>query len=193
MSLLPGERIVIRPMVPEDAEARLEMVVRNREFWGRYQPSWSHEQQQDTVEVMREKIVQAEEAMKKDRAYYFGIYTKDSEQLIGVIMLAQIMREALQSGILGYLLDEAHNGKGYATEAAVLMCRYAFEELGLHRLEAGVMPSNVGSWRVLEKAGFVREGLERKKLMINGVWEDHYLYSMLETDWEARKSKSGAE
>jgi ribosomal-protein-alanine N-acetyltransferase len=60
--------------------------------------------------------------------------------------------------------------------------RFAFEELKLHRLEAACMPSNAASIRVLEKNGFQREGLARRYLKINGVWQDHLLYATLADD-----------
>ncbi|MNR24376.1 putative ribosomal N-acetyltransferase YdaF [compost metagenome] len=80
-------------------------------------------------------------------------------------------------------MDQAHNGKGYMTEAIQLILNFAFTEAGLQRVEAGVMPRNLGSIRVLEKAGFQREGLARKLLEINGVREDHVMFAMLVEDY----------
>jgi ribosomal-protein-alanine N-acetyltransferase len=76
-------------------------------------------------------------------------------------------------------LDKDHNGKGYTTQAVKLIVKHAFEELKLHRIEAGVMPHNIGSIRVLEKAGFHKEGLARKNVKINGKWEDHEVLAIL--------------
>lgn len=89
------------------------------------------------------------------------------------------MRGSLQSAVIGYFLDHHHNGKGYATEAIKALVDYAFEELHLHRIEAGVMPRNLPSQRVLEKAGFHREGIARKNVNINGIWEDHQVLAIL--------------
>lgn len=69
----------------------------------------------------------------------------------------------LQSAFIGYFLDGKYNGKGYATKAVKLAVDYAFNELELHRIEAGVMPNNKASIRVLEKAVFHKEGIARKK------------------------------
>lgn len=60
-----------------------------------------------------------------------------------------------------------------------MVCDFAFNSLKIHRIEAGVLPRNIASQRVLEKNGFEREGLSRKNVEINGVWEDHYLYGRL--------------
>ncbi len=79
----------------------------------------------------------------------------------------------------GYFLDEKHNGRGFTTEAVQLIVDYAFAELQLHRIEAGVMPHHSGSMRVLEKAGFHKEGLARKNVKINGRWEDHQVLAII--------------
>lgn len=63
------------------------------------------------------------------------------------------------------------------TEAVKLAVRFAFDEAGLHRVQAGVMPHNVRSIRVLEKAGFRNEGLSKRYLNINGVWKDHLIFA----------------
>jgi [ribosomal protein S5]-alanine N-acetyltransferase len=57
-----------------------------------------------------------------------------------------------------------------------------FQTLGFHRLEAACLPSNTASIKLLEKTGFKREGLARRYLRINGVWQDHLLYALLDSD-----------
>jgi ribosomal-protein-alanine N-acetyltransferase len=89
----------------------------------------------------------------------------------------------MQKCILGYCLDQQHNGKGYTTEAIYLILSIAFTEDGFHRVEAGVMPSNQGPIRVLEKAGFQKEGLARKLVEINGKWEDHLMFAILDEEF----------
>jgi ribosomal-protein-alanine N-acetyltransferase len=67
--------------------------------------------------------------------------------------------------------------------AAVLP--FAFEDLRVHRLEAACLGHNLGSQRVLEANGFVREGVARRYLRINGLWQDHVLFALIEEDWAA--------
>jgi len=67
-------------------------------------------------------------------------------------------------------------------EAVGLVCDFAFDTLRLHRIEAACIPDNVRSVRVLEKAGFQREGLLRAYLRINGSWQNHYLYALIADD-----------
>ena len=81
-----------------------------------------------------------------------------------------------------YSLLPDYWGQGYATEAVRGLIGYAFEELGLHRLEAGVATGNLASIRVLEKAGMTREGLKRKILPIRGTWVDNFHYAILDED-----------
>jgi ribosomal-protein-alanine N-acetyltransferase len=65
------------------------------------------------------------------------------------------------------------------TEAVRMIVSYSFEELKLHRIEAGVMPSNVGSMKVLMKAGFHKEGIARKNVKIDGTWQDHQVLAII--------------
>ncbi len=96
---------------------------------------------------------------------YFGIFKNDEKELVGTINLFHILRRSSQSAFIGYFLDKKHNGKGYTTEATKLIVKYAFNELKLHRIEAGVQPHNIGSIRVLEKSGFHREKVLLKKTL----------------------------
>ena len=82
------------------------------------------------------------------------------------------MREAPQSGTIGYWVDERANGRGLATCAVGEILEYAFGELGLHRVEAATLVDNVPSQRVLEKNSFERIGLARSFLRIDGDWRD---------------------
>ncbi len=75
------------------------------------------------------------------------------------------------------------NGRGYMTEAVRCAVRFAFEDANLHRVQAGVMPRNPGSIRVLEKVGFRYEGFARHYLQIDGVWEHHNLYAVTRESW----------
>ena len=76
-------------------------------------------------------------------------------------------------------MDKECNGSGYTTEAVSLAVEFAFNELKLHRVDAGAMLSNIGSMRVLEKVGFHREGIEQKGVKINGQWEDHQIFAII--------------
>ncbi|CZS09951.1 ribosomal-protein-S5-alanine N-acetyltransferase [Clostridioides difficile] len=83
------------------------------------------------------------------------------------------MRGVFLSCYLGYKLDQDEINQGYMTEAIQKGIDIIFNEYGLHRIEANVMPKNQRSLRVTEKLGFYNEGIAQKYLKINGIWEDH--------------------
>jgi ribosomal-protein-alanine N-acetyltransferase len=174
--LIKGESIYIRPFDVEDAASLLELQTENRRFFEKF----ALERDKDfyTLDSQLGRIKQFDEDWKSDQAYNFGIFHHDGT-LIGMINLFQVLRGSLQSAFIGYFLDKKHNGKGYTTEAVKLIVDYAFSELKLHRIEAGVMPHNIGSIRVLEKSGFHKEGIAKKNVKINGKWEDHQVLAIV--------------
>jgi len=175
-SIFKGENIYIRPFSEEDAVPLLHLQTDNRAFFEMF----SMERNEDfyTVDTQLQRIQTYQEESSKDQSYTFGIFTNEGG-LIGTINLFQVLRGSLQSAFIGYFLDEKHNGKGYMTEAVKLLVEYAFKELKLHRIEAGVMPHNIGSIRVLEKSGFHKEGIAVKNVKINGKWEDHQVLAVI--------------
>ena len=112
----------------------------------------------------------------------FWFFKKEDTALIrpiGSAALTNIVRGVFKSCYLGYKIDVEEANKGYMTEALEKVVQVAFEEMGLHRIEANIMPRNARSIRVVEKLGFVNEGLSKDYLKINGKWEDHYHFVIL--------------
>jgi ribosomal-protein-alanine N-acetyltransferase len=179
--LLEGKKCYLRILKEEDAGALTELLIRNKFYWSIYEPK--HHNSYYTVPVQREKIRESLYQMRDKREYSFGIFDSSTSILVGHISLYSIKRLPFQSGFVGYSIDEQQIGKGFATEAVKLVLKFAFKDLGLHRIEAYVSPKNTGSIRVLEKAGLQREGLLKELLYINGVWEDHYMYAILEKEF----------
>lgn len=172
-----GENIYIRLWEPRDAQAKLELHIRNKDFFQDYSPKKTDEfyTLEEQVKIIQDCI----EESKKDSKYSFGIFLKATDELIGNVTLSEVLRGSLQSCYIGYTLDQKHNGKGYMAEAVKLTVDFGFKELKLHRIEAGVMPHNIRSIRVLEKAGFCKEGIARKNVKINGVWQDHQVLAII--------------
>lgn len=177
---LAGERIYLRFYQDKDAKALCELFLRNREFFQKYSPARGEDFY--ALESRRKAIKDGEAQRERDERYTFGIFLKGAGELIGSLSLSEVLRGSSQSCLIGYSLDKRHNGKGYMTEAVSLAVRFAFDKLKLHRIEAGVMPCNTASIRVLEKAGFRREGIARKNVEINGAWEDHLMLAILSDD-----------
>ena len=116
--------------------------------------------------------------------YGFGVFVEGV--FAGEINLNSIQRGPFQNAYVGYWIDERQAGRGHIPEAFVVIARFAFEELHLHRIQAAVVPRNAASRRVTEKLGLRDEGTARRYLEINGVWEDHIRYAMTSEDWAER-------
>jgi [ribosomal protein S5]-alanine N-acetyltransferase len=174
---LIGNQINVRLLEENDAESVVQLELKNREFFQLYSPK----RQEDfyTYEIQLKRIREGLEKSKQDQAYSFGIFLNETNELIGNLSLIEVLRGFLQTGLIGYSLDHDFNGKGIMSEAVKLVTDYGFQVLKLHRIEAGVMPHNIGSIRVLEKSGFEKEGIARKNVKINGKWEDHQMLAII--------------
>jgi ribosomal-protein-alanine N-acetyltransferase len=177
-----GGRASIRLLGPDDTQEYVEMLVRNREFLQPYDPE--RPERYWTVDEQRAQLEQVVCDADDGTAFAFGIYDGEDGALAGRVALANIVRKAWQNATLGYWVDVVRNGRGLATEAARLALRFAFETAGLHRVQAGVMPRNIRSIRVIEKAGLRYEGLAERYLLINGAWEDHRMYAITVDEWK---------
>ncbi|TVY04323.1 GNAT family N-acetyltransferase [Cohnella terricola] len=175
--MIKDNNIYIRPLNIEDSLEILRLETENREFFEMFSMTRSNDFY--TMENQIKRITKNQESMLKDQEYNFGIFTNNIDKLIGTINLFQVIRGSLQNAFIGYFLDKSSNGKGYATESVKLVVDYAFNELMLHRIEAGVMLHNIASMRVLEKAGFHKEGIAQKNVKINGIWEDHQVLAII--------------
>jgi [ribosomal protein S5]-alanine N-acetyltransferase len=102
----------------------------------------------------------------------------DGSEVAGTANVSQVVRGPFQAAYLGYQLASRHEGRGLMTEALRAVVTHAFGEMRLHRLMANHVPENDRSRRVLERLGFVREGLARDYLHIGGTWRDHVLNSL---------------
>jgi [ribosomal protein S5]-alanine N-acetyltransferase len=124
---------------------------------------------------------------RRGQAFVLYLTPRDGEgRIVGRIALGGILLGAFRNAYLGYWIDAGYQGRGLMTEAVRATTTFAFQSAGLHRVQAAVMPQNVASQRVLEKAGYRREGLAERYLCIAGRWEDHLLYAVTEEEWAAR-------
>lgn len=181
MILLEGVKCYLRILQEDDAGVFTDIVKANKKYWSIFEPR--QEPGFYTVSRQKERIRESLYQMRDRREYNFGIFAVHTGKLIGHISLYNIKRLPFSSGFVGYSIDENEVGKGIGTEAVGLLTAFAFETISLHRIEAYVSPRNHGSIAVLEKSGYTREGLLRRLLYINGVWEDHYMYAMIDDDF----------
>ena len=117
-------------------------------------------------------IKNLQEKSKNDKSYCFGVFLEDTNTLIGNISFTFVERGPLQSTMIGYEFAQKYTGQGYASKAVRLAVAIAFNKLHFHRITAGAEPENIASIRVLEKAGFTREGYSPKSLRVQGKWKD---------------------
>ena len=182
------KRLLLRILGPEHALAVLDFYVRNRDFLAPTDPLRPKEFY--TAEMQAAALaVEREERLEGRSLPLWICLREDPERVVGKISLSQICRGAFHNAYLGYKLDGALQGRGYATEAVGRAIRIAFGELGLHRIEAHVMPRNVRSIRLLERLGFEPEGYGARYLKIHGTWEDHVHFALV----KGRTTKSAAD
>ncbi|WP_409304829.1 GNAT family N-acetyltransferase [Peribacillus sp. SCS-155] len=177
---MAGEYAIDIRLVDLADAALLELEKNNRYFFQKYTPLKKEEFY--TLQGQIDRIKKSISNASQDAGYTFGILLKDAGALIGVVSLTEVVRGDLQSCWIGYCLDKNNNGKGYMTQAVRLAVGYGFGKLKLHRIEAGVMPHNRASIRVLEKAGFHKEGIGRQNVRINGKWEDHQTLAIINNE-----------
>ena len=170
-------KISLRRITLADAEELAAFNRRNRDFLAPYDPvrpeAYYH------VDGLRELIERAH-ADEGDRLIDYSVVCDGD--IVGKIALCNVRRGSFQNAIVGYSIDEACNGRGYGTIALKLAVDHAFRQHQLHRVEAGTLPDNVASQRVLAKAGFARIGISPLHLRINGAWRDHVLFARVADD-----------
>lgn len=115
-------------------------------------------------------------------SYIFCIELISTKKFIGLISL-NLGKTNYRTAEVWFKIHLDHWRKGYATEALTKLLDFGFNELKLHRIEAGCAVENIASGKVLEKVGMTREGMKRKILPIRGEWYDNYFYAILEEDF----------
>lgn len=178
---LRGTRLFMREPLPSDYRQWAELREQSREFLTPWEPLW----QDGDLErgAFRNRLRRYSEEVHAGTAYPFFLFRNSDARLLGGITLGNIRRGVGQNGMIGYWIGAPYAGQGYMSEALQLLIPFAFNQLRLHRLEAACIPSNERSIRILEKARFRREGLLRSYLKINGMWQDHLLFSLVEDEW----------
>jgi ribosomal-protein-alanine N-acetyltransferase len=165
---------VIRPLRPGDCKELAALYRANRDFLAAFEPIRPPEF--FTTGGQRERL----RRQLDGGTHPFAIV--DEGQLVGTVNLFNIIRESLQSGVIGYWVDHDRNGRGLATGAVGEILAYAFDELELHRVEAATLVDNLTSQRVLAKNRFEKIGLARDFLRIDDEWRDFLLFQRLADD-----------
>lgn len=123
----------------------------------------------------------AEHNLDEIKNYTFAIIQKQTDEFIGLFGL-KLSNKKYKKGEIWYKIHPNYWRKGFATESVNLVLDYGFNTLNLHRIQAGCAVDNIGSIKVLEKVGMIREGRGRQLLPLRSGWSDNFEYSILETD-----------
>lgn len=191
---LVGPRVVLRPLRGSDFPAWREVRRSSRDWLEPWEPRpelGSADPVAD-ADAFRARCSAWDRQRQFDAAYGFGLFLRADDQFIGEVSLGTVHRGPFQSASIGYWVDERHAGHGYVLEGVALIIRYGFDDLGLHRLEAAIVPRNAASRRVAAKLGLRDEGTSQRFLQINGVFEDHVRYAITIEEFQVRREEFDA-
>jgi [ribosomal protein S5]-alanine N-acetyltransferase len=177
---LTGARLIVRLPEGRDATSIAKFYSDNERHFAEFSPV-PHEM--CSVGFWEMRIDTQREDFLDGRSCKTFVFEPGDRTVIGVANLGEFIRGPFQAAYLGYSLARSKQGQGLMHEALSLLISYAFSELRLHRIMANHMPRNARSAAVLERLGFVREGVAKRYLLINGVWEDHVLTSLTNERW----------
>ncbi|HXX90836.1 MAG TPA: GNAT family protein [Acidimicrobiales bacterium] len=182
---LVGWRLRLRTLTEEDYDAWYEVRARCRDWLVPWEPrpAGAPPTAEDRASF-GVRCAARERERQMGTGYGFGIFVEG--RLAGEITLSSIQRGPFQNAFVGYWVDRALAGNGLAPEATVVVLRFAFEELGLHRVEIAIVPRNAASRRVVEKLDVREEGVALRYLEIDGRWEDHVRYAITAEEWGER-------
>ncbi len=180
---LRGRRLYLRQPRGSDWRAWSEVRNASRAFLEPWEPRWPKDALSRAA--FRRRLRRQARDKRDDSGYSFFIFKRAEDELVGGMTLSNVQRGITMSCNLGYWIGEAHARQGLMTEAVRCILPFAFETLGLNRLEAACLPNNIASRRLLEGLGFREEGYARGYLRINGEWHDHILFAMLSGDYIA--------
>jgi [ribosomal protein S5]-alanine N-acetyltransferase len=186
---LYGRRVMLRPLGPPDAASWGEVRRRNEAWLLPWEPSRlaTHPDPARDRDAFAARCAARDRERQAGTGYAFGLFV--DQAVAGEVNLNNVVRGAMQTATIGYWVDEALAGRSYVAEGVVVVARFAFDELHLHRLEICIIPRNHNSHRVMEKLGIRAEGTALRFLEINGVWEDHVRYGLTVEEWLERRAE----
>lgn len=173
-----GDNVMLRAPLMSDYSQWAELRSRSREFLTPWEPTWAASEL--TRGSFRRRLRYYARDMREDLGYAFFVFSRSGGLLIGGLTLSNVRRGVAQAGTIGYWVGAPHARKGHMSDAMRAFVPFAFQSLRLHRIEAACLPHNRASIRLLEKTGFRREGLAQQYLKINGLWQDHLLFALIE-------------
>lgn len=185
-STLETNRLILRPLTPANVSS-IQRLASAREI-ADTMISIPHPYPEGEAErYVAKRIAEFEQGHSRS----FAIEHKFDNKFCGVIEIRDIEREHSQAELSFWLAVEAW-GQGYMSEAVKPILHFSFEDLDLNRLYAYHMVRNPGSSKVLQKNGFMQEGILRQRICKWGVFEDVKLWALLRQDWQSNTALTGA-
>jgi [ribosomal protein S5]-alanine N-acetyltransferase len=178
--VLHGQRVRLRPAKMADYAEWAQLRQVSRDFLQPWEPSWPPDDL--TRGAYRRRVSAYVQDLQSGAAYPFFVFRLEDGALTGGVTLSNVRRGVAQTATLGYWCGAPFARTGLTLDAVRAAVDFAFERVGLHRLEAACVPENAPSAALLTKAGFVHEGFARGYLKINGSWRDHLLFGLLRSD-----------
>lgn len=178
------ERLTLRRLRPDDEAEFVRTVVESADDWRPWSPAApSNLTPADLFQRELERAVSAAAAGTHLRLGAFD----DDHRLAGLFSLNEIVRGVFHSAHAGWQVRSGWTGRGLGTEGVRGLLAVAFDDppdgLGLHRVQANIIPTNAPSLRIAEKVGFRREGLAERYLRIAGEWQDHAMFALTAEEW----------
>lgn len=182
---IEGDGLFMRPARRSDMRAWIALRAASRAELEPFEPRWPEDDLRPSGYKRRLKIWRRE--MRAGTGLPLLIFEDARDvhaapTLVGGLRLANIYYGVQQSCSVGYWMGTPHAGRGLMVRALQGLIPFYFQDMGMHRLEAACVPYNEASKKVLERAGFQREGIARQFLLINGQWQDHLEFAIVRGD-----------
>ena len=174
------ERLTLRPPIHSDYRAWTALRRDSADFLKPWEPTWASDHL--SRKAFTNRVYWAQRSIANGTAMPLFLVRREDNGLLGAITLDHIRRGPAQSGITGYWIGEPFARQGYMREAIQAVVHHAFTVMDLSRIEAGCLPENTASRRLLELCGYKYEGVAQSYLQINGRWRNHVLYANLRND-----------
>ena len=181
---LGGEGVVLRPPRWVDYAEWSALRSVSRAFLQPWEPTWGEDDL--TRPAFRRRLASYQRDIEAGVAFPFFVFREEDGALVGGVTLSNVRRGVAQMGSLGYWVGQPFARRGYTLAGVRAVIGFAFEQLGLHRVEAACLPHNEKSASLLLKAGFEEEGFARAYLKIDGDWRDHRLFGLLSPELKRR-------
>ncbi len=179
-ALIVSDRLVIAPPRKRDFEDWSTVRQASRKHLEKWEPVWPKDA--NTRADWTRRLQAWKAGWQAGQAYVFLIRRLKDGRIAGGISLTNVRAWPSCTASMGYWLGKDFQGHGYMQEAVGLVSGWAFRELGLFRIEAGILASNLRSRKVLESNGFQEEGYARAYLEIAGRRRDHVLFALVRTE-----------